>query len=148
MQKVAAARRGGCLWIGHTAFPELLISPTHPRCTWRRNWWTTSLTSFTTTQQIPYEYPSCPGHALVAPIPRKLSSLNLSYPTPLCRYVKTLHFTWPRDLTDPSAILDCFELSELHTLVVHSCELPVLGERTVRRCFAKFPRASNSKLCR
>ena len=73
---------------------------------------------------------------------RKLSSLNPSYLTPLCGYVKTLHFTWPRDLTDPPAVLDCFELSELHTLVIYSWELPILGERTVRRCFAKFPRAS------
>jgi hypothetical protein len=74
--------------------------------------------------------------------PRKISSLNPSHLTPLCGYVKTLYFTWPRDLTDPSAVLDCFESSELHTLVVYSCVLPILGERTIRQCFAKFPRAS------
>ena len=77
---------------------------------------------------------------------RKLSSLNPSYLTPLCGYVKTLYLVWPRNLTDPPAVLDCFELSELHTLVVHSCELPILSEQTVRRCFAKFPRASITTL--
>jgi len=77
---------------------------------------------------------------------RKLSSLNPSYLTPLCGYVKILYFVWSRNLTDPPAVLNCFELSELHTLVVHSCELPILSEQTVRRCFAKFPRASITTL--
>lgn len=76
----------------------------------------------------------------------KLLSSNPSYLAPLCEYVKTLHFTWPRDLTEPPAILDCFERSELHTLTIHSCELRGLDEQTIRRCFAKFPCASVTTL--
>ena len=72
----------------------------------------------------------------------KLLSLHPSYLTPLCGYVKSLRFTWPRDLTDPAPALDCFELSELHTLAIHSCELHSLDEQTIRRCFASFPCAS------
>ena len=41
-------------------------SPTNSRSTCRRNWWTTSLTSFTTTQGLSYERLSCPGHCSVA----------------------------------------------------------------------------------
>lgn len=70
---------------------------------------------------------------------RKFISSNLSYLTPLCKYVKTLRFTWPTGDTDPSAILDCFEHSELHTLSIISCELHSLDEQTIRQCFAKFP---------
>jgi hypothetical protein len=71
-----------------------------------------------------------------------------SHLPPLCGYVKALHFTWPRlrDAIDPSAILDCFERSEPHTLALHSCEPHDLGEQTIRRCFAKFPRASITTL--
>jgi len=76
----------------------------------------------------------------------KLSSSNPSYLTPLCGYVKKLHFTWPRDLVDPFAVFDCFERSEPHTLAIHSCELQTLGQQTTRRCFAKFPCASITAL--
>lgn len=76
----------------------------------------------------------------------KLLSSDLSYLTPLCGYVKTLHITWSGDLTDPSAILDCFEHSELQTLAIHSCELHTFEEQTIRRCFAKFPCASITTL--
>jgi len=50
----------------------------------------------------------------------KLESLNPSYLTPLCGYVKSLHFRWPRPFIAPPAALNCFELSELHTLAIHS----------------------------
>ena len=75
----------------------------------------------------------------------KLSSLNPSHLTPLCKYVKALDLTWPTN-TNPSAILDCFEGSRLHTLTIHSCKLYALRERTTRRCFAKFPSASITAL--
>jgi len=70
--------------------------------------------------------------------PKFLSS-NSSYLTPLCGYVKTLHFTWPEDLIDPSPVFDCFEQSEPHTLVIRSCELRNIDEQTIRRCFKRFP---------
>ena len=76
----------------------------------------------------------------------KLSSLDRSYLIPLSGHVKTLHFTWPTDTTDPSALLDCFEQSGPHTLAIHSCELHILDEQTMRRCFAKFPCASITAL--
>jgi len=76
----------------------------------------------------------------------KLESLNPSYLTPLCGYVKLLHFTWPRVLIGPPAALDCFELSELHTLAIHSCELRNLDERIIRQCFATFPCTSITTL--
>ena len=69
----------------------------------------------------------------------KIPPLDPSYLTPLCGYVKTLHFTWPTDATDPSTILNSFENSEPHTLAIHSCELHNLDEQTIRRYFAKFP---------
>ena len=62
---------------------------------------------------------------------------NPLYLTPLCKYVKTLRFALPRDSASASAVLDCFEQSEPHTLVIHDCEL--FSERTIRQCFAKFP---------
>ena len=77
---------------------------------------------------------------------RKILSLDPSYLTPLCGYVKTLRLTWPMDLIDPSTVLDCFELSEPHTLAIHSCELHNLDEQTILRCFAKFPCASITTL--
>jgi len=76
----------------------------------------------------------------------KLESLNPSYLTPLCGYVKSLHFTWPMDLTGPPAALDCFGISELHTLTIHSCELHNLNEQIIRQCFATFPCASITTL--
>ena len=76
----------------------------------------------------------------------KFMSAGPSHLAPLCGYVKTLHFRWPIDNTDPSAILDCFELSQLHTLAIHSCELHSLDEQTIQRCFAKFPGASINTL--
>ena len=76
----------------------------------------------------------------------KLSSSDPSHLTPLCRYVKILHLIWPADATDASAILDCFEQTGPHTLVVHSCDLYTLDEQTLRRCFAKFPRTSITAL--
>ena len=69
----------------------------------------------------------------------KLRSSNLSYLTPLCSYVKTLRFTGPGEITDLSALLDCFEQSELHTLVIDSWELDNIGRQSIRRCFVKFP---------
>lgn len=69
----------------------------------------------------------------------KFQSLNLLYLIPLCNYVKTLHFTWPSDITNLSALLDCSEQSELHTLVVDSWELSGLGRQSIRQCFVKFP---------
>jgi hypothetical protein len=76
----------------------------------------------------------------------KLLSLHPSHLTPLCGYVKSLHFTWPGDLTDTPATLDCFEKSELHTLAIHFCELRNLDEQIIRRCFATFPCASITTL--
>ena len=76
----------------------------------------------------------------------KLSSSNPSCLTPLSGYVKTLHFTWSRDLANPSAVLDCFEQSEPHTLAIYSCELRSLDEQTIQRCFANFPCASITTL--
>ena len=78
----------------------------------------------------------------------KLSSSDTSYLTSLCGYVKTLRFTWPTDTADSSAssILDCFERSRLHTLAIQCCELYNLDERTMRRCFEKFPCASITAL--
>jgi hypothetical protein len=69
----------------------------------------------------------------------KLTSLDLSYLTPLCGYIKTLRFAWPSDFIDPFTVLDRFERSRLHTLVILHCELHSLDERTMRRYFAKFP---------
>jgi hypothetical protein len=76
----------------------------------------------------------------------KLLSSNPSHLPPLCRYVKTLHLTWLKGAADLSAILDCFERSEPHTLALHSCELRDLGEQTIRQYFAKFPCASITTL--
>jgi hypothetical protein len=78
--------------------------------------------------------------------PPKTSVLDPSHLPPLCRYVKTLHFTSPSDATDPSTALDCFERSEPHTLALRSCNLRDLGEQTVRRCFARFPCTSITTL--
>ena len=77
----------------------------------------------------------------------KLLSLDPAHLTPLCGHVKTLHFTWPY-ATDPYVVtvLDCFEQSEPHTLVVYSFSQPSLSEQTMRRCFAKFPRTSITTL--
>ena len=75
----------------------------------------------------------------------KFLSSNPSHLTPLCKYVKTLHLTWPTN-TSPSVILDCFERSGLHTLVIHSYKLHTLHERTMRRSFAKFPCTSITAL--
>ena len=75
----------------------------------------------------------------------KFLSLNPSHLTPLCKYVKTLHLTWPTN-TSPSVVLDCFERSGLHTLVIHSYKLHTLHERTMRRSFAKFPCTSITAL--
>ena len=69
----------------------------------------------------------------------KLSSTDPSYLTPLCGYVKTLQFQWPRGIIDPSTVLDCFERSKPHTLAIHSCELRGLDEKIIRQYFAKFP---------
>ena len=76
----------------------------------------------------------------------KLMSLNPSYLTPLCRYAKILHFTWPKDNIDKSAVLDRFERSKPHTLAIRSCELHHLDEQTIRRYFAKFPCTSITTL--
>ena len=76
----------------------------------------------------------------------KLSSSDPSCLAPLCGYVKILHFAWPRGTVDPSSILDCFERSRLHTLAIQCCELYNLDERTMRRCFEKFPCASITAL--
>ena len=73
-------------------------------------------------------------------------SSNSSHLPPLCGYVKALHFTWPGGTTEPPPLLDCFEQSELHTLVIHSCQLAALNEQTIRRSFAKFPCASITTL--
>jgi hypothetical protein len=72
----------------------------------------------------------------------KSLSSNPSHFPPLCGYVKAFHFMWPEISTNPPAVLDCFEQSELHTLALHSCELHRLREQTIRRSFAKFPCAS------
>ena len=70
-------------------------------------------------------------------ITRSKLLLNHFYLTPLCKYVKTLRFAMPRDAASASAVLNCFEQSEPHTLGIHDCE--VFSERTLRECFAKFP---------
>ena len=78
------------------------------------------------------------GETLKITRPIPLSS-NTSHLPPLSGYVKTLHFTWPSNTTDPSTILDCFEQSEPRTLSIHSCELRALDEQAIRRCFTNFP---------
>ena len=75
----------------------------------------------------------------------KLLYLDPSCLLPLCKYVKTLHFAQTTS-ADPLYILRWFEHSEPHTLAVHSLELHILGQRTVRRCFEKFPCASITTL--
>ena len=76
-----------------------------------------------------------------------LSSSDPSYLAPLCRYVGILNFQWPKDTTNPSTALDCFEQSErLHTLAIYPCELHRLNEQTILRRFAKFPCASTVTL--
>ena len=76
----------------------------------------------------------------------KFWSLNPSYLTPLCGYVKMLHLTWPGDLIDPSPVFDCFEQSEPHTLAIDSCELQNFSEYTMQRCFENFPCGSITTL--
>ena len=75
----------------------------------------------------------------------KLIYLNPSYLAPLCKYVKTLHLTWPTNY-DLSDVLDCFGRSGLHTLVIHSCALHSLHEWIMRQSFAKFPCTSITAL--
>ena len=76
----------------------------------------------------------------------KLLSLDPSHLAPLGGYVKTLQLDWPGRTADPSAILDCFEQSEPHSLAIHSCELRGLDKQTIRRYFAKFPCTSITAL--
>ena len=64
---------------------------------------------------------------------------------PLCKYVKTLYFTWTTTI-EPRHILRWFERSEPHTLVVHSLQLHGIDEQTVRQSFAKFPSTSITTL--
>lgn len=72
--------------------------------------------------------------------PEQVTSSNLSYLTPLCKYAQTLRFTWPGNTFDPASVLDCFKHSELLFLTIYSCfELRDLDERSIRRCFTMFP---------
>jgi hypothetical protein len=123
------------------------IPPTSPRCACRRNWWTTSLISSTTTRELSYTrlaFRTWLGRTrshLCKPLKiarSKLLSSNPSHLPPLCGYVKTLHFTWPEASTNPSAVLGCFYQPAPLTLALRSCELHRLREDTLRRSFAKF----------
>ena len=76
----------------------------------------------------------------------KLISLDPSHLPPLCRYIKTLHFTWPGASINSSAVLGCVEQSDPHALALYSCKLHKLGEQTIQRTFAKFPCAPISTL--
>ena len=77
---------------------------------------------------------------------RKLIFADLSFLAPLCGHAKIIHLTWPTDLPNPVAVMDCFEQSKPHTLAIHSCELRSLDEQTIRRYFAKFPCATITTL--
>lgn len=70
----------------------------------------------------------------------KLVALNPSFFAPLrTRQDPPFHMAMKYHRSIRIRSLDCFEMSELHTLVISSCELHSLDEQTIRRCFAKFP---------
>ena len=71
---------------------------------------------------------------------------DLSHLTPLCGLTKILRFAWPMDGTYTSAVLSCFEQSQLHTLAISSFPLGCLSGQMIRQYFSKFPCTSVTTL--
>jgi len=80
------------------------------------------------------------------PQSQPLVPLSPSYLIPLCEKVRAPHFTW-KGHDNPSSVLNCFELSEPHTLAIPSWKIhDNLDEEAIQRCFAKFHCASITTL--
>lgn len=65
-----------------------------------------------------------------------LGSANLATP---CKYTRRLIFLWTSDAAKVFLMLNNFKDSEVHTLILRSCQLYGFDEPSLRRCFSTFP---------
>jgi len=105
------------------------------------------ITTYVDFCSIYFTLDSDPVEFLLSPQQRLTIVPSVTVPLSVGRYrgLPAPHITW-KGHDDPSSVLDCFELSEPHTLAINFWELHNPDEETIRRCFAKFPGASITTL--